>query len=119
MAKDFSGRFRALIEPHLPPDSRIVIPPGGPDLVILITWRMLNVDSMRPNKRSRMIRLVISEEALDDYASGPDGVRLASDERFIAWLQLKLATFDPHHDAPLGVEPTPVTWNLATLELNA
>ena len=119
MAKDFSTRFRALVEPHLPPDSRVLIPPGGPDLVILITWRLLNTDPVRPNKRSRMIRIVISEEALDDYARGTDGVRLASDERFIVWLQLKLATFDPHHDAPLGVEPTPATWNLATLELNA
>jgi hypothetical protein len=118
MPKDFSHHFRALIEPHLPPDSRIVIPPGGPDLVIMVTWR-LSTDPARPTKRSRMIRIVISEEALDDYRTGSDGVRQASDQRLLTWLQRKLAVFDPHHDAPIGTEPTPVTWNLATLELNA
>jgi hypothetical protein len=115
--KDYSNHFRELIELQLPDDSRILLPRGGSDMIILLSWRLRN-DEFRPSKRSRMIRVVISEEAIEDYAAGTDGVRLASDARFVAWLKRQLDKFDPDHDAPLGVEPPPVTWALATLELN-
>lgn len=39
--------------------------------------------------------------------------------RFLAWLRLNLAAFDPNHGAPLGVEPPVVTWLMSTLDLNA
>ena len=65
-----------------------------------------------------MIRIVISEQAIEAYAHGDEGVRMASDERFVAWLRDKLSQFDPNHDAPLGVEPPSVTWTVSTLELN-
>ena len=55
---------------------------------------------------------------LADYAGGNEGLRLASNERFVAWLRRQIAGFDPHHDAPLGVEPAPVTWPVGTRELN-
>jgi hypothetical protein len=115
--KDFSNHFRALVERQLPDDPRILMPRGGPDMMILATWR-LGTDPPRPNKRSRMLRIAISEEALEDYARGSDGVRLASDERFVAWLRRRLSTFDPNHDTPLGVEPPAETWSVNTLELN-
>jgi hypothetical protein len=63
--------------------------------------------------------IVISQEALEDYARGSNGIRLASDTRFTTWLQRSLSAFDPDHDAPLGAEPPPVTSTLGTLELNA
>jgi hypothetical protein len=65
-----------------------------------------------------MIRIVISVEALADYARGSDGTRLASDARFAAWLRQQLSTFDPNHDSPLGVEPPAVTWPVGTRALN-
>jgi hypothetical protein len=115
--KVFSNHFRGLIERQLPDDSRVLVPSGGPDIVLLATWR-LSGDPMRPNKRSRMIRMVIAREAFEDYAAGSDGVRLASDERLVAWLRRQLNGFDPNHDSPLGVEPPPVTWPVDTLVLN-
>ena len=115
--KDYSNHFRELIETQIPDDSRILVPRGGQDMIILLSWRLKN-DEFRPSKRSRMIRIVISEEAIEDYAAGSDGLRLASDARLVAWLQQGLTKFDPDHDAPLGVEPPPVTWSLSTLELN-
>jgi hypothetical protein len=115
--KDLSNHFRELIQPLLPDDSPIVMPGGTPDIIILCTWR-LTVDVHRPSKRPRMIRIVIAEEALDDYARGSDGMRLASDPRLGDWLRGQLNAFDPNHDAQLGVEPPPVTWPLSTLELN-
>jgi hypothetical protein len=115
--KDFSAQFRALVEGVLPKDSRILTPRGDDGLMILASWRLPAVP-FRPAKRSRMIRIAITQEALEDYAVGSDGVRLASNQRFIAWLRRQIAAFDPHHDAPLGVEPAPVTWPVGTRELN-
>jgi hypothetical protein len=115
--KDYSNHFRDLIELQIPDDSRILVPRGGQDMIILVSWRLKN-DDFRPSKRSRMIRIVISEEALQDYAAGTDGVRLASDARLVSWLKRQLDKYNPDHDAPLGVEPPPVTWTLATFELN-
>lgn len=115
--KDYSNHFRHLIELQIPDDARILLPRGGQDMIILLSWRLKN-DEFRPSKRSRMIRIVISEEAIEDYAAGTDGVRLASDAHFVSWLKRQLERFDPDHDAPLGVEPPPVTWTLTTLELN-
>jgi hypothetical protein len=78
--KDYRGHFRELVEFQTPDDSRILMPRGGQDMMILATWR-LSTDALRASKRSRMIRIVIAEEALQDYARGSDGARLASDER--------------------------------------
>ncbi len=115
--KDFSTQFRALVEGALPKDSRVVMPRGDDGLMILATWRLPG-DPFRPAKRSRMVRIAITQEALEHYAGGNDGARLASNERFVAWLRRQIAAFDPHHDAPLGVEPAPVTWPVGTRELN-
>jgi hypothetical protein len=115
--KDYGAHFRQLVELQLPDDSRILMPRGGQDMMILATWR-LAADMYRAGKRSRMIRIVISEEALQDYARSAEGARLASDQRFVIWLKRQLSTFDPNHDSPLGVEPTPVTWLVSTLALN-
>ena len=115
--KNYSSHFRELVELQLPDDSRILMPRGGQDMMILASWR-LSTDMFRASKRSRMIRIVISEEAIADYARGSDSERLASDERFVAWLKRQLSAFDPDHDSPLGVEPPAVTWPVNTLALN-
>jgi hypothetical protein len=116
--KDYSAQFRVLVEGELPKDSRIVMPRGDDGLMILATWRLPPGDPYRPAKRSRMVRIAITQEALEDYAAGTDGIRLASNQRFIVWLRAQLGAFDPNHDAPLGVEPAPVTWPVGTRELN-
>jgi hypothetical protein len=115
--KDYSNHFREVIERTIPDDSRILLPRGRPDMIILASWKIAS-DAFRPSKRSRMIRIVISEEAVLDYARGSDDSRRTGDERFVAWLRHKLHDFDPSHDAPLGVEPPVVTWTLSTFELN-
>jgi hypothetical protein len=115
--KNYGAHFRQLVELQLPEDSRILMPRGGQDMMILASWK-LTADMFRAGKRSRMIRIVISEEAIQNYARGNDDARLASDARFASWLKRQLSTFDPNHDSPLGVEPTPVTWPVSTLALN-
>ena len=115
--KDFSNHFRQLVEIELPGESRILVPRGGQDMMMLATWK-LEKDAFRASKRSRMVRIVITEEALKDYARGADDLRVTSDDRFKLWLRKQLNGFDPNHDSPLGVDPPPVTWTLNTFELN-
>jgi hypothetical protein len=116
--KDYSNHFRELVQHQLGDDPRILVPRGAQDMMILATWR-LSGDTGRHNKRSRMVRIVISQEALEDYARGSEDSRRACDERFVAWFQRQLSGFDPNHDAPLGVEPPAVTWPVSTGVLNA
>jgi hypothetical protein len=115
--KDFSNHFRELVKRQLGDDPRILVPRGAQDMMILATWRLAG-DGFRPGKRSRMIRIVISQEALENYARGSDAVRVAGDERFVAWFRRQLSGFDPNHDSPLGVEPPAVTWPVSTGVLN-
>ena len=115
--KDFSNHFRELVKSRLRDDPRILVPRGAQDMMILATWR-LSGDALRPHKRSRMIRIVIAQEALENYAGGTDEARRSSDERFVAWFERQLRTFDPNHDSPLGVEPPAVTWQVGPAILN-
>ena len=116
--KDYSNHFRELVKGQLGDDPRILVPRGAQDMMILATWRLTG-GSFRAGKRSRMIRIVIAQDALEDYARGGDDVRRASDERFVTWLRRQLSGFDPNHDSPLGVEPPAVTWPVSTTILNA
>jgi hypothetical protein len=116
--KDYGNHFRELVKQQLGEDPRILVPRGAQDMMILATWR-LSGDMLRPNKRSRMVRVVISQEALEDYARGSEDLRRASDERFVAWFRRQMSNFDPNHDSPLGVEPPSVTWPVSTGVLNA
>jgi hypothetical protein len=115
--KDYSNHFRELVKRQLGDDPRILVPRGAQDMMILATWRLTG-GSFRAGKRSRMIRIVIAQDALEDYARGSDDVRRASDERFVTWLRRQLSGFDPNHDSPLGVEPPAVTWPVNTVALN-
>jgi hypothetical protein len=115
--KDFGNHFRSMVEGILPDESRILIPRGGYGMMILVTWA-LPAEPFRAARRSRMIRIAVSEEAINHYADAADGERGASDVRFLEWLKQQLSGFDPTHDSPLGVEPAPVTWELGTQELN-
>lgn len=115
--KDFSNHFRELVKRQLGDDPRILVPRGAQDMMILATWRLPS-NTLHPHKRSRMIRIVISQEALATYARGNDAERLAGDGRFEAWFRHQLSAFDPNHDSPLGVEPPSVTWPVGTGVLN-
>ena len=116
--KAYSNHFRELVKGQLGNDPRVLVPRGAQDMMILATWRLTG-GSFRAGKRSRMIRIVIAQDALEDYARGSDDVRRASDERFVTWLRRQLSGFDPNHDSPLGVEPPAVTWPVSTMILNS
>lgn len=115
--KDISGFFRRLVQEQLPDDARILTSFGAGDVIIQATWRLRN-DARRPGKRSPLVRIVISVEAVEGYVRRSDEERAASDRRFVEWLQGRLAAFDPDHDVALGAEPARVDWMINGETLN-
>jgi hypothetical protein len=115
--EDVNTHFRKLVAGELPEDSCILVPRGGGALTIFATWGLPGHPS-RGTERSRMIRIAITQGALEDYAGGNNRVRLASNRRFVAGLRRQIAAFNPHQDSPLHIEPPPVTWPIGTRELN-
>jgi len=114
---DHSHRLRAVAEKVFPTGTRLIAPSGQRDYVLLASWK-LGTDPARPNKRSKTVRVVISEEAVADYALGADGAREYAEARCEALLRGRLAQFNPAHDTPLGSEPPVEPWIIGTIELN-
>jgi hypothetical protein len=100
-----------------PTGTRLIVLTAEDDLVLLASWR-LGTDPLRPNKRSKTVRIGISQEALEDYSRGVDGQREYADQRLESLLRRRLAQLDPSHDAPLGTEPPMEKWQISTIELN-
>ena len=108
--KDISGYFRRLVEEQLPDDARILTSFSAGDVIIQATWRLGNDDARRPGKRSPLIRIVISVEAVEEYVRRTDEERAMSDRRFVDWLKSGLAALD--------VESPRVDWTVNGRALN-
>jgi hypothetical protein len=117
LLKDQQERLRGVAEKVFPTGTRLIVLPGMGDFVLLASWK-LGTDASRPNKRSKTVQIVISREAIEDYAQGINGKREYTDQRFESLLRNRLAQFDPSHDAPLGTEPPMEKWQIGTIELN-
>lgn len=76
------------------------------DFCLDIYWK-LNNDPSRPNKRSRKLRLIISEETLADYRDANDEVRNSYDQKLNKFVADIINNFNGDHDTPYG-ETEPV-----------
>lgn len=110
-------RLRAIAEKIFPAGTRIIVPPGEGYYVLLASWK-LGTDSTRPNKRSKTVRIALTEEAMADYTRGANGQREYADARFEASLRSRLERLNPSHDTALGSEPPVEKWLINTIELN-
>lgn len=75
MSEDLLDYWVRLIRPSFPPNAWIVARYSGDDHIIEIDWRLEDdLNRGRPNRRSRKIQIVISDEAIEDYLdkSGQD-----------------------------------------------
>ena len=111
MTKPFVNDWIELIRPLFPKDARIEMDAGN-DVVLRIDWK-LRSDPNRPNKRSRLIRVVIPEEAIDDCTD----FKIAG-SRFKKIIQDKLSVFNPDHDTPKYGSPPIEEWIISTLDVN-
>ncbi len=82
-----------------------------------ICWK-LNDDKSRPNKPSKIILIVISHEALDDYNDGSTNEQQDAQERFKEFIKKKYSNFDPNHDTPKYQTPPTEEWLVITSLIN-
>jgi hypothetical protein len=111
MTQPFVNEWIEMICPLFPKNTRIQIDPGN-DVVLRIDWK-LEKDPNRPNKRSRLIRVVIPEEAIDDCTdfkiTGAKLTKIIKD---------KLSVFNPDHDIPRYGSPPVEQWVISTFDVN-
>jgi hypothetical protein len=117
LGRDQQTRVRAVAERVFPTGTRLITLPGEAEFVLLASWK-LGTDPLRPNKRSKTIRVGISPEAMEEYGRNAGGEREQADRRLESFLRKNLARLDPSHDAPLGTEPPVEKWHFGTVEFN-
>lgn len=76
------------------------------DFCLDVQWKLKN-DPNRPNKRSRKIRLIISERTIDDYSEADDQAKQKFDTKLNNYIAQYCATFNPDHDTQRD-QATPV-----------
>ena len=111
MTEPIVNEWIELIRPLFPKNARIEIDAGN-DVVLRIDWK-LESDPNRPNKRSRLIRVIIPEEAIDDCTDFK-----AAGSKFTKIIKDKLSVFDPDHDTPRYGSSPVEEWVVSTLDVN-
>jgi hypothetical protein len=111
MTKQFVTKWIELIRPIFP--SGAIIGADENNAVILrIDWFLGN-DQKRQNRRSRLIIIVVSREAIEDCQDF-DKAGL----KFQKIIEKKFSTFNPDHNHSILVRPPAEKWVISTLDLN-
>jgi len=91
-----------IVRPLFPENAEIYRRPSSDGLTIGVVWK-LRSDQSRPNKRSRRIVLVLSQEALEDCNEDYDKLK----KQIVVIVSNRLKSFNPNHDAPYGQQTSP------------
>jgi hypothetical protein len=111
MREPFVNEWIELIRTLFPKGARIEIDEGD-DVVLRIDWKLGN-DPDRPNKRTRLIRVIISKETITDCKD----VKTAG-TRIKKIIQDKLSLFNPDHNTRKYARPPIEEWVLSTFDVN-
>ncbi len=82
-----------------------------------IYWH-LNNDEARPQKLSRIILIVISNEALEEFHSRGKGKQKIAQEKFERYIKEKLKLFSPDHNESSRHAPPVEEWLIDNNLLN-
>lgn len=109
MKEQLEIQLMNIIRPLFPNEAEFHHRPLSDGLVFSIAWKLKN-DPTRPNKRSRRIILIVSEETLEDYN---DGNRDAIEKWITNFITENLRLFDPNHDTTYGQPEPEEQWILS------
>jgi len=87
------------------------------DLVFLINWKLAN-DPCRPSKRSKTIRLIFTQDLIEDYLALEQSRQLIADVRVCRAITSRMQEHDPEHDYSASMPPPEVDWIISTHEVN-
>jgi hypothetical protein len=100
MNEDLLDYFVRIMRPLFPANAWIVSGIYGGDYIIQIDWNLEN-NLHKPNKRSRKIKIKISENAIQDYLDHKKEQGEIYDSRLKNLIHQWYSVFDPHHDAAM------------------
>ena len=103
--KAIKEHWIGIIKEYLPKEAELFLHPIQ-DYCLDVDWK-LRTDPSRPNKRAKKLRLIISEETLEDYRDANDSGKEGFDQKLIKFVEMTMANFDSNHDTPYG-RTTPV-----------
>lgn len=110
MIMDEISKWAELIKPIFPKEAEItVIDHEDPE--IRVVWKLLN-DPNRPNKRSKLLRIIIPREAITDCHDFE-----AAGTKFEKIIKQKYLTFNPDHNMSIYDTPTE-EWIISTFDIN-
>ncbi len=98
MSEAIQNHLVDIIRPLFPENAEFKL---NSDNQVTIFWKLGN-DEDRPNKRSKIIRLNISREFMEDYDAANENIKQEMETKFSGGVSQKLANFDPDHNAPYG-----------------
>lgn len=102
----FQDEIINAIKQAIPAGANINVVGGIGEFRVGASWK-LNDDPERPNKMSKTISIIVSDEAVQDFASASAQNQCKAYNRVNQFLSQKLANFDPSHNKP-KYNPAPV-----------
>lgn len=81
------------------------------DFKINLSW-LLNNDPDRPNKRSKTIKITISEEQMDDYKNLSQNNKKQADIKLKKFIENKKSQLDANHNSPYGAVAPIEEWHV-------
>lgn len=85
MDKKLQHHWLDLIRPLFMKDADLNILYQKDDYEVLVSWK-LGTDPSRPSKRSKTIRIIVSEEAVEDYLKKSARQRENDDEKLVQFI---------------------------------
>lgn len=86
-----------------------VIP--GSDLVMEFSWYLHN-DQDRKHKKSKTIKIIISQEQIEDYENLPLSQQSQIDSKITSFITYKKSQLDPDHNNPCAAGPPIEVWHV-------
>jgi hypothetical protein len=118
MNEDLLDYLVRIVRPIFPVNACIVSTISGGDYVIQIDWKLENNVHLA-NKRSRIIKIKISENTIQDYLDNKKERGELYDSRIKNLIYRWYSVFNPHHDAgTIRLTPTE-NWLISKDLLNA
>ncbi len=115
MRTQLINHLKLLVKPLFPKQA-FIRGLGKTDLIIAIDW-LMDCPEDPPSKRSRLIKIIVKEDALNRYATLSQAQQNKTDEIIVGLIQEKLKTFDPKHKIPRGGIAPQVEWPIDAMTL--
>ncbi len=112
MTEDLLDRWLRIIKSILPTNAWVASRLSGGDYIIKIDWKLEN-DPRQPNKRSRMIEIIIKEEVIDDYLNKDKDERALSEIKMRQWISERYNHFTFDQNANTSNPTSPNKWRIS------